>query len=118
MSALQKIVNVEEVYLDKPGVEKGYSYVIEELTIQGVKIDEEAKKCIREKALPNMVSRKTYTGYKSLNAFLGRLSLESAIAADSGEYRLDTAVINSILEKIEKEEELEKSDSRRIGFSV
>ena len=118
MSALQEIVNVEEVYLDKPGVEKGYSYVIEELTNQGVKLDEDAKKCIREKALPNMVSRKTYTGYKSLNAFLGRLSLGSAMAADSGECRLDTNVINNILDKIEKEEELEKSESRKIGFSV
>lgn len=43
VSALQEIVNVEEVYLDKPGVEKGYSYVIEELTNQGVKLDEDAK---------------------------------------------------------------------------
>lgn len=117
-AALQNIVNIAEVHLEKPNADKSYSYVIQELKAQGVEIDDDAKKCIKEKALPRMVGRKSYSGYKSLNVFLRRLRFEAALLTDSGKCRINLEVLAYLLALIEKEEALSREEIPGIGFGV
>ena len=115
IALLQDVVNVTEIHLDKPGIDNGFLYMMEGLKSQGVEVAEDVKKCIKEKALPNIVERKSYSGYKTLNAFMERLKFEAAMALKNGECRVDKTVLDILLDKMEKEE-ADKNESPRMGF--
>lgn len=118
ISALQSIAYVEEICLDVPDARKGCDYLTDQLKRQGIVIDKEAVSFLRKTVLPELVSRKTYAGYKTLNTFLARLALEAAIIAESSDCRIDKALIAGAMDKVGKHEGQSDSDTRRIGFRI
>lgn len=113
---LQDIVNITEVFLDKPNVENSYAYVISKLKSQGYVIGETAQKCLREKVLPDVISRKTYTGYRSLNNLLGRLNFEVAMMPENEEMVVSEHVLDSLMVKFKKEKQFSENEAPQIGF--
>ena len=118
VAELRRIINAEQVYLKKPSIDKGYAYVISRLTEQGLLVDEEARNCIRDKTLPDLINRRSYRGYQSLDVFLDRLRLESILLAEDGKQKVNMEVLNSFMNKTSKDESMERDRARRIGFGM
>ena len=116
-AGLRKVFNlVETIDLGTIGVEKGYVYVIDNLAARKVMIDEETRQYFRERALPDMVARKSYRGFRTLDALLDRMSLESAVAAKDGKRNVNLKVLNCVMDQFMNEEEAERYEPHRIGF--
>lgn len=118
ISILQDLFFVEEIILKGPDVDCSLSYVLDELEKQGYEVSEEAAACLREQALPRMVAGRSYAGYKSLDRFLGRLNLETLIAMEQDPHHIDVAVIKSLVDKLEKEDQIRGQMTTKIGFSL
>lgn len=116
IARLQNVVNITEVFLDKPDLENSYAYVVSELRNQGYLIGEAAHQCLKEKVLPSVISRKTYTGYRSLNNLLGRLNYETAMMTENDELVISQYILNNLIAKFEKEKRLSENETIKIGF--
>lgn len=117
IAALQTVVDITEVHLEKPDADKGYTYVMRELGDLGYKFDEETQEYIKDTALPIVVSQKAYNGYKSLNSFVERLNLETVYCGECDDITIDRTVVDRLLNKLDQEEFV-KGEQVRIGFRM
>lgn len=115
---LQDVINVAEVALDTPNIDNGFTYVVTELRENGYVMDDKALAYLREVILPKIIWGKTYTGYKSLNVLLDRVHLEVAMAYEGAEMILKYEMLQTLMIKYEKEEELSQVEAFKIGFSM
>lgn len=118
VSRLQEVTNVTEVVLDNPTIDSGYTYVVSELKKQGYTIDEKALTLLEDDILPEITSGKSYMGYRTLNSLLERVHLEVAMAMDGDEMILKGNTLKSLKYKFEREEELSKDETVKIGFGM
>lgn len=118
VSRLQEVTNVTEVVLDNPTIDSGYAYVVSELKKHGYIIDEKALALLKDDILPGITSGKSYMGYRTLNALLERVHLEVAMAMDGDEMVLKGNTMKGLKDKFEREEELSKVETVKIGFGV
>jgi hypothetical protein len=118
VSRLQEVTNVTEVVLDNPTIDSGYAYVVSELKKHGYTIDEKALTLLKDDILPGITSGKSYMGYRTLNSLLERVHLEVAMAMDGDEMVLKGNTLKSLKDKFEREEELSKGETVKIGFGM
>lgn len=118
VSRLQEVTNVTEVVLDNPTIDSGYTYVVSELKKHGYIIDEKALALLKDDILPGITSGKSYMGYRTLNALLERVHLEVAMSMDGDEMVLKGNTMKGLKDKFEREEELSKGETVKIGFGV
>lgn len=118
VSRLQEVTNVTEVVLDNPTIDGGYTYVVSELKKHGYIIDDKALALLKDDILPGITSGKSYMGYRTLNALLERVHLEVAMSMDGDEMVLKGNTMKGLKDKFEREEELSKGETVKIGFGV
>lgn len=114
VSRLQDVTNVTEVVLDNPTIDSGYTYIVSELMKHGYIIDEKALALLKDDILPGITSGMSYHGYRTLNALLERVHLE--VAMDGDEMVLKGNTMKGLKDKFEREKELTKSETVKIGF--
>ncbi len=117
IAALQTVVDITEVHLEKPGADIGYTYFMKELCDLGYQFDDETKEYIKDTMLPIVISQRTYSGFKSLNLLVERLNLETVYCHECDEGMIDRTLVDRLLNKFEQDEYV-KGESSRIGFRM
>lgn len=118
LSKLREVINVTEVSLQYPDLEKSYTYIATGLKNEGYEPDEEVLKTLKDEILPNLITEKAYNGYNSLNSLLSRLLLEIAMSSENDEMLLNEDVIGEFMDKYKREAELSKKEMTGIGFRM
>ncbi len=116
ISAFQEIFPVQEVNLDKPGLEKSVEYVISEMEKESIGFEEGAKDILSKRLIPMILSRRSFSGYRSLNILIGRMTLEYTMNGQDQQRVITTSVVESLLNRMDKEITVEPA--HKIGFSM
>jgi len=116
IARLRDVVNVAEVNLDKPDLEMGYKYVLSELEASGCLVEKSAKSDLKNKVLKNLISGKTYTGYRSFNGLVNKLIYEAAIETENDRIVINKKIINNMANSLSEEQEVSGREPVRIGF--
>lgn len=67
LAKLQEHINMIEVELDKPGLDRASTYVISVLKEAGIQITPACRKRLKERVLEPVIAMGTYSGYRTLN---------------------------------------------------
>ena len=117
IAALQTVVDITEVHLEKPDADIGYTYFMKELCDLGYQFDDATEEYIKDTMLPIVVSQKAYSGFKSLNLLVERLNLETVYCQDRDDRMIDRPLVDRLLNKYEQDE-YAKGEQSRIGFRL
>jgi hypothetical protein len=113
IAILRSHVNIVEVNLDKPDVEKAYSYLLAGLNECGFTIEATAE--FRE-FMVDVVAGKTYSGYITLSNLINRIRYEMAVS-DKEDGVIDKKIVDRLSWNIVPEIS-NATENTKIGFHI
>jgi hypothetical protein len=116
VSALRSHINIVEVNLDTPDIEKSYMYTVSELKKDGYIIDDTIKQQFIDCILNGVVTNKEYLGYSTLNNLLNRIRYEIAVS-DKTDGVIDKNIVDRLLGNFVSDLS-GVTDNSQIGFHI
>lgn len=115
---LKDVVNVMEVLLDKPTLDVGFVYIVTKLEECGYEVSKDTKILLREEILADIISDKSYVGYRSLNTLLERIHFEIALVGGRRKKAISESILISVMKKYRAEKEYLYTEVPKFGFSM
>lgn len=115
IAVLRSHINIVEVNLDKPDIEKSYSYMLSGLSECGFTIDESAE--FRKFVENIVVAGKTYSGYRTLDNLIQRIRYEMAVS-DKEERVIDKKIVDHLARSYVPEMMTNATENTKIGFHI
>lgn len=115
VSTLQEHFPVMEVILDKPGVNESFDYVVSEMKHKEISFDKEAEAFLKEQLIPAVISKKSFSGYQSLNVLMDRMVVES-VSNDKSNYVVLSSSMRTLCNNISNTRD--SNEHVRIGFNM
>lgn len=115
VSKLNEYINIIEVCLEKPDVDKAFNYVLAELDKLGLVLKDGCENNFKDRVLSKVIHGNTYRGYKTLNNVVERMNYEVVLGCSNNYRVIGNEIIDKLAQNYKEEVYIQ---GNKIGFFI